>query len=100
MVETKNESDKRVRKDDRLAFAVNGVLLSAGAALAALVVNVLQDPELTSESGERRACAKCGGSGFVDCFCTRWDYASAAGAKRKYHAEHKREESFTLWHAQ
>mmetsp|Transcript_8467 Transcript_8467/g.25445 ORF Transcript_8467/g.25445 Transcript_8467/m.25445 type:complete len:128 (-) Transcript_8467:222-605(-) len=71
------------RQEQSMAFAVNPVLLSAGAAVAALALNVLQGPEVAENEGvEKRPCGRCGGSGYVDCFCTKWDYSAASDGRR------------------
>ena len=61
--------------DSQVAFAFNHVALGASAAIAAwLVTDVIRERKKVMDE---QACAGCQGTGFVDCFCTKWDFSAA-----------------------
>jgi len=66
-----------------VGFVMTPTILSAGAAVAALTYRLLSGNQVeTAEREDRRPCGKCGGTGYVECFCTRWDYSAASGVER------------------
>jgi len=68
-----------------VGFVMTPTILSAGAAVAALTYRLLSGNQVeTAEREDRRPCGKCGGTGYVECFCTRWDYSAASGVERKF----------------
>mmetsp|Transcript_2578 Transcript_2578/g.7733 ORF Transcript_2578/g.7733 Transcript_2578/m.7733 type:complete len:154 (+) Transcript_2578:246-707(+) len=62
--------------DRNCAFAFNQVALGASAAIAAwLVTDILKERQNAMNDS---ACAGCDGTGYVDCFCTKWNFSSAS----------------------
>lgn len=62
---------------DTTAFAFNQVALGASAAIGIyLLVDemVLRKKTSTNE----RSCGSCGGTGYIDCFCTKWDFSAVS----------------------
>lgn len=63
-----------------LAFGVGVVLASGAAALAGVLAGRWDELVAVNRRPPRDdnaiACSSCNGTGYVDCFCTRWDYSS------------------------
>jgi len=63
-----------------LAFGVGVVLASSAAALAGVLAGRWDELVAVNRRPPRDdsavACGACQGTGYVDCFCTRWDYSS------------------------
>jgi len=63
-----------------LAFGVGVVLASSAAALAGVLAGRWDELVAVNRRPPRDdgavSCGACQGTGYVDCFCTRWDYSS------------------------
>lgn len=57
------------------AFAFNHFALGAGAAIGLWVLHDVWEER--KKALNEKSCGGCGGTGYVDCFCTKWNFSAA-----------------------
>lgn len=65
-----------------MRVTLSGIIVGAGAAIAGVVLGRLSGG-VGVEEGGAEDCESCGGAGYVECMCMRWDYGGVSARARE-----------------